>query len=394
MKKLLILALLSLIMVACSQEEPIIESATEQLSNVEETQQLCDIAKALAKSEISSTDLNYIATGVSLAVENGLDEVFYIKELLGEDSKIVPMKKQSSELEIMKFFSSSTIMQFYEKGVNSNKLMIYWPFYENWDGESKPVISFTPENQQQQHNIGYYLENGELKTVEVNLDYAMNNPVWIICLSPIRYNQLPDFNNPKRLNLGETLNIVSRENISILNNQIDKSAMTRSRSGEYLGFKYIQPRGTKYLSFVGNSITYRIYREQLLDGVVVNCDCILCGEYHVPNPIIVTFTLEEFQNGEVRELRGGEQSSAVYLSIFKSEDYNLRFCVTSTIDMSGVVINPPIYPINPFSFEVSEEESVIIDKIYDKDYFMLGENLDSTQYIKWCIFYDYMSSIP
>lgn len=62
-------------MIACSNDEPVVIQ-NEVDSNVTESQYLSEISKEIATSEISLADIKYIANGVSLAVNNGLDEIF------------------------------------------------------------------------------------------------------------------------------------------------------------------------------------------------------------------------------------------------------------------------------------------------------------------------------
>lgn len=63
-------------------------------------------------------------------------------------------------------------------------IQIYWPYSDNWDGESLPVITFDPEDDSDV-NIGYRIyedQNGERQVEEVIVDeqMAMNTPVWVI----------------------------------------------------------------------------------------------------------------------------------------------------------------------------------------------------------------------
>ena len=63
-------------------------------------------------------------------------------------------------------------------------IQIYWPFSENWDGETLPIITFDPEDGSDV-NVGYRLfhENDGSRHVEsVLVDEAMANelPVWIV----------------------------------------------------------------------------------------------------------------------------------------------------------------------------------------------------------------------
>ena len=68
--------------------------------------------------------------------------------------------------------------------VAESDMQIYWPYSENWDGETYPVLTFDPEDGSEV-NIGYKLlidENGFRHVEEVVVDEALaqRQPVWVI----------------------------------------------------------------------------------------------------------------------------------------------------------------------------------------------------------------------
>jgi len=61
---------------------------------------------------------------------------------------------------------------------------IYWPYHENWDGKTLPIITFDP-GADQSVNVGYEItedENGERSVQSVMVDEAtaMKRPVWVV----------------------------------------------------------------------------------------------------------------------------------------------------------------------------------------------------------------------
>lgn len=63
-------------------------------------------------------------------------------------------------------------------------IQIYWPYSDNWDGKSLPVITFDPEDDSEV-NLGYRLrfsEDGVREVEEVIVDeaMAMSSAVWVI----------------------------------------------------------------------------------------------------------------------------------------------------------------------------------------------------------------------
>ncbi|MBR1927664.1 MAG: hypothetical protein IJ840_07980 [Bacteroidales bacterium] len=68
--------------------------------------------------------------------------------------------------------------------LSTSGLQIYWPYSEDWDGISMPVITFCPEIALEA-NVGYLREElpGNqwiVKEVTVDEDYAREHPVWVV----------------------------------------------------------------------------------------------------------------------------------------------------------------------------------------------------------------------
>lgn len=66
--------------------------------------------------------------------------------------------------------------------LEESNLQIYWPYSENWDGVTPPTITFLPEDEDQEWNIGYFVEDGEIDTLLVDEDFAEKRPLWVINL--------------------------------------------------------------------------------------------------------------------------------------------------------------------------------------------------------------------
>ena len=68
--------------------------------------------------------------------------------------------------------------------LSDSDVQIYWPFSENWDGESLPIVTFDPEDGSDA-NIGYRLlvgDDGTRSVEEVIVDEAMaeKESVWVV----------------------------------------------------------------------------------------------------------------------------------------------------------------------------------------------------------------------
>ena len=68
--------------------------------------------------------------------------------------------------------------------LTSSDIQIYWPYSENWDGRTLPIITFDPEDGSDV-NIGYRLfinDDGSrrVESVEVDEEMATKSPVWVV----------------------------------------------------------------------------------------------------------------------------------------------------------------------------------------------------------------------
>lgn len=72
----------------------------------------------------------------------------------------------------------------YLAALESSDVQIYWPYSENWDGQSEPVFTFDPGDDSDV-NIGYKVVrqpdgSSRVKEVEVDEAFAEKNPVWVV----------------------------------------------------------------------------------------------------------------------------------------------------------------------------------------------------------------------
>ena len=212
-----------LIMAACSQtEEPDIDiSLTEQTTRATDetptfstsTKQRMYVAKWLAQN-CTLEEAQRVHNAVQISHSLGLDEFFYLKEFLSENiasnkvARVAPSeisKNFKSELlngslakeSVMSTQSNNPI----EELLNNERLVIYWPYSENWDGITNPVIVYAPQNLSELNAFGYKFneDTHKLDIILVNEQYCEQHPVWIITESETPYSQLPNFAN------GETI---------------------------------------------------------------------------------------------------------------------------------------------------------------------------------------------
>ena len=64
----------------------------------------------------------------------------------------------------------------YLASLSDSDMQIYWPYSDEWDGESLPVITYDPLDGASK-NVGYTLSGEEIVVSE---EYARKNPVWVV----------------------------------------------------------------------------------------------------------------------------------------------------------------------------------------------------------------------
>ena len=191
-----------LMMLGCEQVDHDGELAPENDSSVP----MEEVARLLSALDIGPEQIGEVRDAVASSAGNGYDEEYMMKDLLsapgtgvGEASWTKGMKSYSRPLRdmISEYVSSGTkagetlpsMRKFgsageYLKAVAASGLQIYWPFSENYDGTSAPVITFDPGDGSES-NVGYRISRDSkgVKSVEevvVDESYAEKHPVWVV----------------------------------------------------------------------------------------------------------------------------------------------------------------------------------------------------------------------
>lgn len=172
-----------------------------------------DVALLLTEINIGEEQLREVSDAVSSSSENGYDEEYTMRDLFscpgaGVGDSSIPGKLKSGESgyrspmrdmirehllsgasvlsksmpKKREAFTSS--VDVFLKALESSDIQIYWPFSEDWDGESLPVITFDPCDGSET-NIGYRaVDDGSgVRTVEeviVDERFASEYPVWVV----------------------------------------------------------------------------------------------------------------------------------------------------------------------------------------------------------------------
>lgn len=185
----------SLLLTSCGMEDPSLPYREQTVPSKEE------VAGILARLPLSSAHLREVYDAVSSSSGNGYDEEYMMSDLFtcpgsGVGDIHSESKASAYESPLRDLFSdylrsiqgntksSTGDVQAYIDALCSSDLQIYWPFSEDWDGVSCPVITFDP-GYNASSNYGYILDfrQGTAMVVDsllVTEEVARNRPVWVI----------------------------------------------------------------------------------------------------------------------------------------------------------------------------------------------------------------------
>ncbi len=159
---------------------------------------LKDVATLLSSLPLTSEQMREVHDAVSSSSINGYDEEYMMIDLfetpgkgVGEDETKTSRRTYKTPLRDLisayiaqqsKSSSCPCDADFIDNLMNS-AAQIYWPYSEDWDGRTLPVITFDPDNGSES-NIGYKViyENGEHRVEEIVVteEIAMKRPVWVV----------------------------------------------------------------------------------------------------------------------------------------------------------------------------------------------------------------------
>lgn len=160
---------------------------------------LKEVASVLADIPLQNTHINEVFEAVTASSANGYDEEYTMKHVfknpgVGVGGTVTkgklsdnPLKDLIAEhLNLVNLTKSEGGMdpETFIKILTDSDIQIYWPYSENWDGETFPIITFDPENGKDK-NEGYELvvnTDGSryVKIMEVDEEMAKQRPVWVI----------------------------------------------------------------------------------------------------------------------------------------------------------------------------------------------------------------------
>lgn len=191
------LLLLSIVSCEVIPTEPSVDIVSESKVS------LFEVAQILSALPIGEEQLSEVYTAVTSSSGNGYDEEYTMKDLfstpgagVGDDhsgTKAMnysnPMRGLIEGFLIEKFRTKAgeadidAVRQYIDE-LASSDVQIYWPFSDNWDKSTLPIITFDPQSASES-NIGYQVvenEDGTRDIEEIIVDetIAKSRPVWVV----------------------------------------------------------------------------------------------------------------------------------------------------------------------------------------------------------------------
>lgn len=182
------------LLISCSSQdiaEGLRPSGTTQFTKAE-------VARIISDLPLRQEHLAEVHDAVNSSSGNGYDEEYTMASLFSSPGTGVggaATKAQSYENPIRDLFSAYLSDRYSTKAgaadveacirsISESDMQIYWPYSEDWDGKTYPLVTFDP-GYGSESNYGYEIRPGEsglevIDSVLVTESVAQSRPVWVI----------------------------------------------------------------------------------------------------------------------------------------------------------------------------------------------------------------------
>ena len=188
--------LLALSLAACEGQKKSLDPAAEGDSLFT----LSDVAKILSDLPLEEEHLAEVYDAVSASSGNGYDEEYLLSDLfsapgagVGDNGALTkaggyktPLRDLFSDYLARKYGTKAGAadVERYINALSESDMQIYWPYSEDWDGKSFPIVTFDP-GYGAESNYGYEIRLDKsgahvVDSVLVTEQVAMERPVWVI----------------------------------------------------------------------------------------------------------------------------------------------------------------------------------------------------------------------
>lgn len=159
-----------------------------------------DVAQILSGLPLEQEHLDEVYDAVNASSGHGYDEEYLLSDLfttpgagVGDHGK--PSKAGGYATPLRDLFTDYLAREYgtkagaadverYLNALSASDMQIYWPYSENWDGSTFPIVTFDPGHEATS-NYGYEIRLDRhgahvVDSVLVNEQLAMERPVWVI----------------------------------------------------------------------------------------------------------------------------------------------------------------------------------------------------------------------
>ena len=162
---------------------------------------LSDVAKILSDLPLQGEQLAEVHDAVSASSLNGYDEEYRLSDLIaapgsgvGDEAKgtkaggyRTPLRDLLSDYFAQRYAGTKAggaDVERYLNALSESDMQIYWPYSEDWDGKSFPIVTFDP-GFGAESNYGYEIRIDAqgahvVDSVLVTEQVALKRPVWVI----------------------------------------------------------------------------------------------------------------------------------------------------------------------------------------------------------------------
>lgn len=161
---------------------------------------LSEVARIMSELPLEREHLMEVYDAVGSSSGNGYDEEYMMNDLFespgaGVGDEHSETRASAYSRPIRDLFaeylaanprtrSGASGAEDYMNALSSSDIQIYWPYSEDWDGSTLPIITYDP-GYGAETNMGYVLEYGPdgaevVDSVLVDEQLAMTRPVWVI----------------------------------------------------------------------------------------------------------------------------------------------------------------------------------------------------------------------
>lgn len=152
-----------------------------------------EVAKLLGQNSNSFVELN---NAIQIVTNYGLDENVKLYDIL-QPQQSVFLNSASVVTLLYAIMQGCTTLEKYGFTVENyyGNLQFYWPYHDEWDKTTTPIICFAPSEAKAESVEGYYYQEGKLVSKNIMAKDIDEGKLQVIIInqSEVQYSQYPNF---------------------------------------------------------------------------------------------------------------------------------------------------------------------------------------------------------